>query len=182
MTSNGEKKDKSLAEFVLIIVLVGIMMATLIKLYMKNEPQFIQAGFATIAQTFTTKVNVVHAQWMMDNQPSTVYLASLNYDNKQAVTVNDAGWVDVQKKQLACEAIWQLVMEIPITATKLQISVIEVHTFNEPDQSEYQSGEASTLAQVDFAIGHCRYVLVDGSYFQYSRTNGKVSKIIKLNN
>lgn len=172
MTSNGEKKDKSLAEFVWIIVLIGIMMAIFIKLYIKNESQFIQAGFASIAQTFTTKVNVVHAQWMMDNQPDIVYLASLNDDKKQAITVNNAGWLDVKKIPLPCEAIWQLIMETPITSMKLQISAIEVHTFNELGESEYQS---------EFEQSQCRYVLLDGSYFQYNRTNGKVSKIIKLN-
>jgi hypothetical protein len=27
----------------------------------------------------------------------------------------------------------------------------------------------------------CRYVLFDGSYFEYNRTKGKVGKVIKLN-
>ncbi|TMM47834.1 hypothetical protein [Colwellia ponticola] len=171
MTSNSEKKDKSLAEFVLIIVLVGIMMAIFIKLYNKNESQFRQAGFASIAQTFTTKVNVVHAQWMMDNQPSTVYLASLNNETKQSITVNEAGWIDVTTSVLPCQAIWQLVMQVPITAMKLSISAIAVHTGKEPQRSEFSA------EQLALNKGLCRYVLVDGSYFQYNRVNGKVSKL-----
>lgn len=48
MTSNSEKKDKSLAEFVVIVALVGVMMAVFINFYIKNEAQFTQAGFEVI--------------------------------------------------------------------------------------------------------------------------------------
>lgn len=171
MTSNTEKKDKSLAEFVVIVALVGIMMAVFINFYIKNASQFTQAGFATIAQMFNTKVNAVHAQWMMDKQPTVVYLASLNNKQKQAVSVNKAGWIDVQQTQLSCEAIWQLIMEIPITAMKLPVSAIEVHTLNGTHQSKQGNAKKS----------ECRYVLLDGSYFQYNRAKGKVSKVMKLN-
>ncbi len=68
MTSNSEKKEQSLAEFVVIVALVGVLMAVFINFFIKNESQFIRAGFTTIAQTFNTKVSAVHAQWMMDKQ------------------------------------------------------------------------------------------------------------------
>lgn len=167
MPSNSEKKEKSLAEFVVIIALVGILMAIFINFYIKNESQFIQAGFATIAQSFNTKVNAVHAQWMMDKQPNVVHLASLNKTQKQAVPVNKAGWIDVQQATLSCEAIWQLIIEMPISAMKFPVSAIEVHT----SYSEQKGAENSV----------CRYVLLDGSYFQYNRAKGKVSKVIKPN-
>lgn len=170
MTSNSEKKDKSLAEFVVIVALVGVMMAVFINFYIKNEAQFTQAGFEVIAQTFNTKVNAVHAQWMMDKQPSVVYLASLNNKQKQAVSVNKAGWIDVQQTPLACEAIWQLIMEIPIRAITLPVSAIEVHTLL--DNNQGKTGDVKR---------ECRYVLLGGSYFQYNRAKGKVSKVIKLN-
>ena len=83
MTTNSEKKDKSLAEFVVIVTLVGVMMAVFVNLYIKNESQFAQASFDSIAQTFNTKVNAVHAQWMMDKQPNVVYLRSLQNKQKQ---------------------------------------------------------------------------------------------------
>jgi len=171
MTSNSEKKERSLAEFVVIVALVGVMMAVFINFYIKNESQFTQVGFATIAQSFNTKVNAVHAQWMMDKQPNVVYLASLNNEKKEAVSVNKAGWIDVQQTQLSCDAIWQLVMEMPISAMKFPVSAIEVYTANSNQQSKQGSSENSV----------CRYVLVDGSYFQYNRAKGKVSKVIKSN-
>jgi len=171
MTSNSEKKEKSLAEFVVIVALVGVLMAIFINFYIKNESQFTQAGFATIAQDFNTKVNIVHAQWMMDKQPNVVYLASFNKKEKQAVPVNKAGWIDVQQAQLSCETIWQLVIEIPIRAMKFPIGAIEVRTSYSEPQSKQEASENS----------ECRYVLLDGSYFQYNRAKGKVSKVITPN-
>jgi len=173
MSSNSEKKEKSLAEFVVIVALVGVMMAIFINFFIKNESQFTHAGFTTIAQSFNTKVNTVHAQWMMDRQPSVVYLASLNSAQKQAVPVNKAGWVDVNQRQLSCEAIWQLVMEIPISEMTFPVSAIEVHTTNGKYKSKSQSERGSPEKS------ECRYVILDGSYFQYNRAKGKVSNVIK---
>jgi len=167
MSSNSEKKEKSLAEFIVIVALIGVMMAIFINFFIKNETQFTQAGFATIAQSFNTKVNAVHAQWMMDKQPNIVYLASLNKEQKQAIPVNKSGWVDVKQPQLSCEAIWQLVIEMPISAMNFPVSAIEVRT--------------SLNKRNDFDNNKCRYVLLDGSYFQYSRAKGKVSKVIASN-
>ena len=175
MTSNSEKKEKSLAEIVVIIALVGVMMAVFINFYIKNESPFIQAGFATIAQSFNTKVNAVHAQWMMDKQPNIVYLASLSNEQKQVVPVNKAGWIDVQQAQLPCEEIWQLIIDMPISAMKFPVSAIEVRTSHRNAQDKPKGKQNSTENKV------CRYVLLDGSYFQYNRNDGKVSKVIKPN-
>ena len=164
MASNSEKKEQSLAEFVVIVALVGVMMAVFIKFFIKNEDQFMRAGFATVAQSFLTKVNAVHAQWMMDKQPNRVELASLNKEKKQAISVNKAGWIDVQTKKSACEKIWQLVMETPMSSMSFSVSAIEVYS-----------------TQYGLKNSQCRYVIRDGSYFQYERTNGKVSKVIELN-
>lgn len=165
MTTNSEKKEKSLAEFLIIITFVGVLMAIFINYFLKNEEQFTHAGFATLAQTFNTKVSTVHAQWLMDKQPNIVQLVSLNKKEKQAISVNNAGWVDVNQKQLACEAIWQLIIETPMNVMQLSISAIEVHdNINERDNQ---------------AKVQCRYVMLDGSYFQYNRANGKVSTVIQ---
>jgi hypothetical protein len=167
MTTNSEKKEKSLAEFLVIIALVGVMMAVFINYFIKSEDQFSHAGFSTLAQSFNTKVSAVHAQWLMDKQPNTVLLASLNKNEKQAMPVNSSGWVDVKQNQLACESIWQLIMETPMSLMKFSISAIEVH-----DNTKEQGVQVKAL---------CRYSLLDGSYFHYNRTNGKVSKVTQLN-
>jgi competence protein ComGC len=166
MATNSEKKEKSLAEFIVIVVLVGVMMAVFINYFIKSEDQFTHAGFTTIAQSFNTKVRTVHAQWLMDKQPNVVLLASFNKKEKQAISVNNKGWIDVQNKQLACEKIWQLVMETPMNLMKLSISAIEVHD--------------NTNEKNDPAKAQCRYVLLGGSYFHYNRSNGKVSKVTMI--
>jgi len=168
MTSSSEKKEQSLAEFIVIVALVGLMMAIFINYYIKNEAQFTHAGFDTVAQNFNTKVNAVHAQWMMDRQPNIVYLASLNNVQKEAISVNKAGWIDVIQEPLPCEKIWQLVMEVPMNSMKFSVSAIEVHTVHRTSQNELSSNEKNL----------CRYVLRDGSYFQYNRAKGKVSQVI----
>lgn len=175
MTTNSEKKDMSLAEFVVIIAIVGILMAVFINFYIKNESQFRQAGFATIAQTFNTKVNAVHAQWMMDKQPRVVYVASLYSKKKQAIPVNKAGWIDVKQSELSCDAIWQLIMEMPISDIKLSVSALTVHSlYSDSDTNQHNNSR-------DFEKSECRYVLQDGSYFQYNPDKGKVSEVIKIN-
>jgi len=177
MTSNSEKKEKSLAEFVVIVALVGVLMAIFINFFSKNESQFTQAGFATIAQSFNTKVNAVHAQWLMDKQPNVVFLATFNSKEKQAIPVNKAGWIDVQQTQLSCEAIWLLVMEVPITSMSFTISAIEVHTSLGNQQRKKKN--KLKREQGIFGNSECRYVILDGSYFQYKPAEGKVSNILK---
>ncbi len=177
MSSNSEKKEKSLAEFVVIVALVGMMMAIFINFFIKNESQFTQAGFATLAQNFNTKVYAVHAQWMMDKQPNIVYLASLNKDQKQAVSVNKAGWIDVQQAQVPCEAIWQLIMETPINSMKFPVSAIEVRTSVGKQQSKHNS--KLQREQSGPVNSECPYVIIDGSYFQYNSAKGKVSQVIQ---
>jgi len=176
MVSNSEKKEKSLAEFLVIVVLVGVMMAIFINFFIKNETQFTRASFVAMAQSFNTKVNAVHAQWMMDKQPNVVYLASLNNVKKQAISVNKSGWIDVKENPLACEKIWRLVMESPITAMSFSVSAIEVHHSNKKNSNKKTNNEQSKDEN-----SQCRYVLLDGSYFQYNRTKGKVSKVMSLN-
>ena len=86
------------------------------------------------------------------------------------MTVDKKGWVDVKTVKLPCEEIWQLVMEVPMTSMKFSVSAIEVNKSyknSQREQGEYESSQ-------------CRYILLDGSYFQYNRAKGKVSKVITL--
>ena len=167
MPSNSEKNEKSLAEFVVIVVLVGILMSVFINYYLKQGPQFTNAGFTSLAQNFTTKVATIHAQWLMDKQPNYVSLASINNTNEQLIPVNQWGWVDVKETSLVCEQIWQLVMEAPLTLMKLPIAAIEVRDFANQSKNDPKLS--------------CRYVLPNGNYFDYNRVNGRVSTVVTQN-
>ena len=61
MISNSEKKEKALAEFVLIILLIGILSSVFINYYIKQEVQYTNAAFSNLAQRFNTTVTTVHA-------------------------------------------------------------------------------------------------------------------------
>ena len=86
----------------------------------------------------------------------------LNQKTKQVVPVNSAGWIDVQKTKHACETIWLLVIDSPMSEVNFSVVAIEVYAANAMNRNN-----------------ECRYVLDDGNYFQYNRTTGKVSKVIR---
>lgn len=163
MSTNTDKNEKSLAEFVVIIVLIGVLMSVFINYFIKQQDQFSDAAFESLAQTFTIKVSTVHAQWLMDKQPPVVKLASMNKVEKQSISVNERGWIDVNNSSLACEKIWQLVMESPLSLMKQSVAAIEVRNF---------SAEGSKSTNV-----LCRYILSNGVYFDYNRQKGKVSAV-----
>jgi len=164
MANNSDKKEKSLAEFVVIIVLVGVLMSVFINYFIKQEAHFSETGFKTLAQAFTTKVATIHAQWLMDKQPLVVELISLNSSEKQLITVNELGWVDVKQAPLVCEQIWQLVMGTPLSFMKQSITAIEIRHFSA------QPPQGVRLV--------CRYMLSSGAYFDYNQGNGRVSAVV----
>ena len=173
MVSNSEKKEKALAEFVLIILLIGILSAVFIHYYIKQEVQYTNAAFSNLAQRFNTTVATVHAQWFMDKQPNVVHVVSLNKKEKKQVSVNQFGWIDLPQKSLACEQIWQLVMEQPLRLMKFSIAAIEVQKM-QTENIKY-TGDKVGLKGVKLT---CHYVLPDGRYFIYNRLNGKVTAIL----
>jgi hypothetical protein len=143
-----------------------MMMAAFIIYFIKSETQFTHVGFNILAQSFNTKVNIVYAQWLMDKQPHIVLLASFNQQEKQAISVNNRGWIDVKQKEMPCEAIWLLIIETPMNSMQLSMSAIEVYSLNDTHQKNLGSVRKSVF----------RYVLFYGSYFEYNRAKGKVIK------
>ncbi|MBL0709798.1 MAG: hypothetical protein JJV99_02100 [Colwellia sp.] len=168
MASTSEKKEKSLAEFVIIIALVAMLTSVFVNYFIKQESQLNETAFKTLAQTFMSKVSTIHAQWLMDKQPRIVKLASINNQDKQLVSVNKFGWVDAKHKPLVCEYIWQVIMESPMSVMKQPIVAFEVRNFTE------QSVTKISLV--------CRYILSSGVYFDYNRLNGRVSSVLNTNN
>lgn len=167
-TAQGsEKREKSTAEFIIVIVLLGFLMKLFIGYYFSQEKNITNTGFKTLAQNFKNTVVVVHAQWLMDKQPSVVNLASLGVDDKLAITVNNKGWLDTKKtvqfknSSTACETIWQLAMNTPMSLMKFSIAAIEIYDDN---LSYYHT---------------CRYILSTGEYFEYSSATGNVTQISK---
>jgi len=167
MSSNQrvDKREKSMAEFVVVIIVFAVLMKIFISYFSEQEQHITTTGFTAIAQNFNNTVVAVHAQWFMDKQPQIVWLATQHKKDRIAVTVNKQGWLDVPKQIksseniTACENIWQLAMTIPMQLMKFSIAAIELH---------------------DKGVGdfhHCRYLLPSGQYFEYYSRTGKVTKV-----
>ena len=166
------KKGKSVAENLIIIVMVGLFMATFIYYFLKQEDHVSRIGFDSVAQTFSARLNGIHAQWFMDKKPRWVILRESNAlngkrENKQ-VEVNTSGWVDVSSVNIVgnknnCQIIWEQVLAIPMVYIKQPISAVMVN-ININDEHKKKSH-------------FCRYGLPTGEYFDYYPSNGKVSQI-----
>ncbi len=165
---NADKREKSMAEFIVVVIILSVLMKIFINYFSKQEQQITTTGFTAIAQNFNSSIAVVHAQWFMDKQPSIVLLATQGKKEKVAITVNKHGWIDISEKVTGltninpCESIWQLAMSIPMQLMKFSIAAIELR---------------------DNGLGdfhHCRYLLPTGQYFEYYSETGKVTKVSQV--
>lgn len=163
-----DKREKSMAEFVVVIILFAVLMKVFISYISDQEKNISSAGFSTLAQNFNSTILTVHAQWLMEGKPEIIWLASLDKKNKLAITINKKGWLDVHnqssglKSRTNCENIWQLAMTIPMQLMKLSIAAIELR------------GKTSN----DYH--YCRYLLPSGDYFEYSSETGKVTRVAQV--
>tara|TARA_R110001583_G_scaffold114517_4_gene265007 strand:+ start:2957 stop:3463 length:507 start_codon:yes stop_codon:yes gene_type:complete len=158
----AEKKEKSLAEILVVVVLVALLMASFIFYFFKNQGQLTRAGFESITQVFSARVNGIRAQWFMDKQPDFVNVES---SNRQAdggsvvnIPVNNQGWVDAGSSALVCQKIWHYVMESSLTYMKEPIGSVLIDPKNHK-------------------MNYCQYSLSSGEYFTYYRHSGKVSAV-----
>jgi hypothetical protein len=166
------KKGKSVAENLIILAMVGLLMATFIYYYFKQEEHLSRTGFDSVANTFSARITGIRAQWFMDKKPRWVIIKETNVLNGERATkrieVNSTGWVDVSSinglsNVNHCQIIWQQVLETPMVYIKQPISAVMVN-INTSDSNR----EDTHL---------CQYGLPSGEYFEYQPSNGKVSKI-----
>jgi len=153
-----ERKERTLAELVVILVLIAILMMSFIHYFFKQEDKLTNLAFSRLAQNFSAKVTTVHAQWFMDKQPNYVFLMLPN--ERQSVYVNRQGWIDTLETNNPCANIWQVVVMKPLVFMKSLVSAIEIKP-------------------TDLTQGRkCRFELSGGEYFEYSSANGKVSQVL----
>lgn len=157
--SNAEKKHGSIIEFLIVVVLVGVIMKLLLDVFFSQQEKVTNIAFVGLAQTFTSKVNVVHGQWLMDEQPNTVELKRSNSGITQLVQVNKLGWIDSKHSSLACHEIWQQVLEMPLQVVKSPVVAVELHN------KSIKNGRL------------CRYSIANGESFDYRSDTGKVKQV-----
>lgn len=154
-SSVSDKREKSWYENIIIVVVIAILMTSVITWYLKSEDNFKQAGYNALAATFFSRLTIIRSQWFMDNKPK--YVSVNNNDNSDIYT-NKNGWVDSPKRKLACQHIWEQVMESPLSYGNQPISVIEVF-----DKSlSYQRV--------------CQFVNGNDQVIEYNATIGEISQ------
>ena len=153
------KREKSLAEQIVIIALLGLMMASFWYYFVRQEESISKAGFGVIANQFFSQVSTIRGQWYMDKNPKEVWLKERDdQGGKRKVTVNQQGWVDSRQEIGSCAEIWQMVMNTPLVFMNKPIAAIEVH-----DNGDHR-------------LRYCRFVVSSGEYFQYIPQSGEVIK------
>lgn len=158
--SNTEKNQRSLVEFIIVIVIIAIMMKLLIDLFFTQQERVTNTAFVGLAQSFTSKVNVVHGQWLMDEEPSIVIVNRLNSIENEHINVNEAGWIDNSDTNLACQQIWLQTLAMPLKVIKSNVIAIEVKDIS------IKNGRL------------CRYSIANGQSFDYRSDTGKVKQAL----
>lgn len=151
-----DKKQRSIIEFLVVVVIITIMMKLLIDVFFSQQTKVTNTAFNSLSQNFASKINVVHGQWLMDKQPNVVILNRLNSSEKAIININKKGWVDNQQTSLACHKIWQQVLAMPLQVVKSKVIAIEIQN---------NTNEIGRL---------CRYSIDNGQYFDYRSDTGKV--------
>jgi len=152
-----EKREKSLAELVVVIVLFALLMAIFISYFMKQKDQITHTGFNTLANNFVSKVNAIHGQWYMDKKPSVVKLSVIGSAEKELIPVNKKGWLDVKGDLLACQKIWQLALDTPMEFLRSPVSAVEIK------KTKQKSARI------------CRYSISSTVYFEYNTLTGQIA-------
>ena len=158
----AEKNEKSLTEILVVVVLVTSLMASFIYYFFKHQEQLTRAGFESLAQVFSARVNGIRAQWFMDQKPRYIVLNSSNIQSdgglKVNVPLNKAGWVDAGDASLPCHKIWHYVIEAPLVYMKQPVGAV-------------------LIEQQNNLLPYCQYSLPSGEFFTYHRNTGKVSEV-----
>jgi hypothetical protein len=165
------KREKSLAEQVITILMFAIFMGVFIHYFFKNEQELTSTGFASLSGNFISRLSVIRSQWYMQSRQQVLWLQETdgagNKLVKRKVTVNREGWVDSTQAALGCQHIWQMVMNAPLVFMKQPIAAIEL---------QHNENYAETKAGKQLAGKVCRYAIPAGQYFDYAPTTGKVLK------
>ncbi|WP_057832749.1 hypothetical protein [Colwellia sp. TT2012] len=155
----SEKKQGSTIEFIIVVVIIAVLMKLLLDVFFSQQEKITNIAFVGLAQNFTSKINVIHGQWLMDKQPDIVVINRLNSTEKQYVQVNQSGWVDSDHSSLACHKIWQQTLAMPLQVVKSPVVAIEIHN------KTIKNGRL------------CRYSIANGQSFDYRSDTGKVKQV-----
>jgi len=162
------KREKSLGELILVILMFAILMAIFIHYFFKNQAQINQVGFTNLANNFASQTMLIHSQWLMDGRPNQINMVEFDPQIHERVTkvinLNKKGWVIGKSSQLICQEIWQSVMSIPLTFVKQPVSAVKL-------KRKVLLKDPRRIQKNDIV---CRFGIESGQFFEYYLKNGKV--------
>lgn len=159
----ADEKEKSIADFVGIVLIVAVLMALFIWYFLKHEQGYQQVALNNAKTRFSSQVLLAHAQWLVEFSPTTLVMTLELPDgsrSKRRITMNKLGWPDSNSASLACHEIWQQVMAEPLKVLNTQVSVVEL-------KRQLDSGKSTGKI--------CRYFLSESRFFEYNSGNGQVT-------
>ena len=150
-------RDKSMTELLVIIIVLGLLMASFIGAFFEQEKKINDAGFNALANNFASQVQAIRGQWMMDGRPNRLMLKEVS-GRQSNVTVNKLGWVTAEN----CQAIWLSVLDIPLTFMNQPVGVVA---------KVVAGGDNLDATSQTYS---CRYALNEHIFFDYMLLSGKV--------
>ena len=164
------KRERSLAELVVVVLLVLSLMAIFVFYYFKHAQQIEQAGFKQLMNNFSARIVLIKSQWFMQQQPEKMWITEqmLNEDSttkkgERLVNLTKHGWVTIPQQALACQQVWHTVMATPLSFFKQPISAVLIH----------QQDDVNSLNQ-----HYCRFSTASGLFFDYNSASGMVKSAV----
>lgn len=174
-----EKKERTLTEQIIIVLLLASLMASFIHYFFKESDAYNRAGFSALVNAFHVGINNSHAQWIMDNQPRFIEVKALTPGlaktsevdehsvSTHKIPLNKKGWIDEDPSFhdnegfTRCEKIWHYVLDRPLNFMKEPISIVAT---------------LKSSKKINGII--CKYHSAAGLYFEYDTTSGNVSQVM----
>jgi len=172
------KRERSLGELVIVVLVFSIMMAIFIFYFFKNEDHITEVGFTHLANNFYGQVVLFHSQWFMDGRPKHIITVEIDQitgkKEKRLIALNQWGWVDSDKNTLACKKIWHAVMDMPLRYAKKVVSAVEI--------KRHTKKIVPNIKTTRINQGRiCRFTLQSGQFLEYHTINGQVNSANQLN-
>lgn len=148
---------------IVIVVLFASLMAWLISLYVRNEPDVHGIILEGFAHQFEQSAAIAHWRWQASGKPERIMLLHFDRDGKEigrsAVRMAHFGWPWVHQSRKGCEQLWNSILDQPAMARGFKIIADYFPARNTEDPD---------------VMGYCRYRLSAGPHFDYYINNGDV--------
>lgn len=165
MSRDRLQQGFTLLEFIVVIVMIGVLSASALKYYTDIVDDARIAGVQFLSARFSSAVASVHVKWMLDGRPNRVDLDGYH------LKINDGGWPIGQlglagkSTENTCQQLWESLLQNPARLP----DVIPT------DSKGVQYWSAKPINNV------CRYNLVTRNsseyYFEYYMDNGRVRSV-----